>query len=120
MTNYKLIATIFLISTKLCFGQDGFRKELPFDEFQLDTPFVFTHFDDFQIFDYGIDSIKEELYFSCKVNKDGKELICIQTNVGDISSNYISMSFYNPDGKLHSVKSYHTSWEEYFVSILIL
>ncbi|MBL0033001.1 MAG: hypothetical protein IPP27_12820 [Bacteroidetes bacterium] len=118
MTNYKLIATIFLISTKLCFGQDQFRKELPYDEFQLDTPFIVKHFEDFQIIHYGIDSIKEELYYSCKVNKEGNELICTQTKVGDSSSNYISISFYNPDGKLHSVKSYHTGWEEYFVSIL--
>lgn len=118
MKNYKLIAIIFLFSTKLCFGQDGFRKELPFDEFQLDTPFVFTNFDDFQIIDYSKDSINGELYYSCKVNKDGNELICNQTNIRDIASNYIKMSFYNPDGKLHSVKSYHPKRKEYLVSII--
>lgn len=118
MTDCKLITIAILISTKLCFGQDGFRKELPLEEFKLDTPFTFSHFDDFQIIDYGIDSVKGELYYSGKVNKEGNELICTQTRVRDSSSNYTSMSFYNPDGKLHSVKSYHPRWNEYSVSIL--
>lgn len=115
--NYKFIAIVFLISSKLCFGQDGFRKELPFLELQLDTPFTFTDLNDFQIIDYGKDSIKGQLYYACKVNEKGNEQFCVQHDTDDAYPSFKRVSHYDNEGKLHSIKSYYPKWDEYEVSL---
>jgi hypothetical protein len=101
------------MNNQVCYCQDGFRKILPYEEFQLDSLFTFDHFDDFQIITLNGDSVNGELYYSCKVNDQGNELFCEQKNSKDTSLNHSSMSFYDEKNKLHSIKSYYPYWNEF-------
>ena len=97
---------------------DGFRKELPFSELRLDTPFTFTHFDDFQIIDYSKDSIKGELIHSCKVNEQGNELFCYEKRIGDTGLYYrSSMCIYDSNGKLKADETYNQDGNYYLVGL---
>jgi len=97
---------ILILSTKFCIGQDGFRKDLPLSQLQLDTPQIFEHYKDFQIIKYNSkDSLKKLYIYSFQVNSSGKIINSFAT-FSDGTPNVKTITKYDSTNRIIELVSY--------------